>query len=143
MKDKECNKTERDSKPMHRPRLFGGDLLGFLTENDLPAMNFKESKQAYKLELSAPGFDKEDFSIQVDGNTLTVKGNDTKEIYDKDDSEITIRQGFVNSSFTRSFTLPKDADAEKIQARMKNGMLTVKIYKKELLPEPIRNIDIE
>lgn len=143
MEDKKCKKEEKESRAMTRPRLFGGDLLGLLADNNMPAINFKESRRAYKLEFSAPGFDKDDFTVEVDGNMLTVRGEDHKEIVDQDDAEVTVRQGFVSSSFTRSFTLPKDTDTEKIEARMRNGMLTVKIHKKEEVPQPVKKIKIE
>lgn len=143
MKEKECRK-EGIGRWNHRVPLFYGDLLGFLTDNDLPAMNIRESKRAYKLYVSAPGFEKDDFKMRLEGDTLIIEGNDREEVVDQDDDEITLRQEFVDSSFSRSFTLPQDADTERIEARAKNGMLTIKIYKKENAPQDAaRDIEIE
>ncbi|HCO67505.1 MAG TPA: hypothetical protein DIT04_07100 [Dysgonomonas sp.] len=104
-------------------------------ENDLPALNVKENDKEFKLEISAAGFDKGDFNIQVNKDILTVSAK--KEINDeeKDENDKVLRQEFSYSTFSRSFTLPDNIDTEKIEAELKNGVLNVVLPKMEKAPE--------
>ena len=125
-------------------RYFNNDVFGFMADNNLPAVNVKETKGAYKLEISAPGFEKDDFELRIDRNMLTVTGNDLEEVSQKDEEERIVRREFTLSSFTRSFTLPENVDTEKIEAKGKNGILTIKMPKKENAPEStVKRIEIK
>src|SRR5689334_10251994 len=70
----------------------------------IPAVNIIEDKDHYKITVAAPGLKKEDFKINVEGNTLTIsaEGEEEKEIQD---GKYTRRE-FNYTSFSRNFTLP-------------------------------------
>ncbi|AEW00568.1 heat-shock protein [Niastella koreensis] len=100
------------------------------TSTTVPAVNIKESAEEFKVEVAAPGMDKKDFVITLDGNQLTIssakQGEETKK------EEIYTRREFSYQSFTRTFQLPKDVvDSEKIMATYENGLLNLTIPKKE------------
>ncbi|MCW5907168.1 MAG: Hsp20/alpha crystallin family protein [Chitinophagales bacterium] len=104
-----------------------------LTRNEFfktPALvNVKDTKESYQIEVAAPGFKKEEFSVKVDGNILTIAAESKKET--ETTEEKYTRKEFNFSSFSRSFTLPKTIDVTKVGAGYDNGILTVTLPKKE------------
>jgi HSP20 family protein len=129
-------------------RLFEGDLFDWsnrnfsLTNTTLPSVNIKENADEYKVEVAAPGFDKNDFKLQLDHDLLTISSEKKVENETKDGERFTKRE-FSYQSFSRSFTLPQTADGDRIQANYENGILSVSIPKKEeAKPKPSRMIEI-
>ena len=94
-----------------------------------PSVNIKETKDAYQIEVAAPGFAKESFQVKVEDNTLTISA-ETKEEKLEEGEKFT-RKEFAQSSFKRSFTLPKTIVADKITAGYENGILKVALPKME------------
>ena len=106
----------------------------------LPPVNLIESKESYTIELSAPGFDKDDFKIELDNFNLSV----SLDIDNKMNESIQyIKREYNYSSFKRSFKLAKYSDIKKIDASYVNGILTIQIPKtKEAIPLPVKSIKI-
>ena len=106
----------------------------------LPPVNLIESKESYTIELSVPGFDKDDFKIELDNFNLSV----SLDIDDKMNEAIQYTKREYNySSFKRSFKLAKYSDIKKIDASYVNGILTIQIPKtKEAIPLPVKSIKI-
>lgn len=92
-------------------------------------VNVKDTAEDFKIEVAAPGFAKENFSIKVEGNLLTIAGEQKNEVEQKE--EKFTRKEFNFSTFSRSFTLPKLVDAAKITAAYESGILSVSLPKKE------------
>ena len=107
------------------------NFLGRVDEytGDVPAVNIKEEKDKFVLEMAAPGMKKDDFQINLDNYQLTISSEKKEEKKEKEDNYT--RREFLYSSFSRSFTLPKTIDIEKIKADYKNGILSVVLPKKE------------
>lgn len=100
------------------------------TSTTVPAVNIKESKDEFKVEVAAPGMEKKDFAITLDGNQLTISS--AKQLEETKKEESYTRREFSYQSFTRTFQLPKDVvDSEKIMATYENGLLLLTIPKKE------------
>ena len=107
----------------------------------LPKVNIREDENGYEVELAAPGFEKKDFNINVEENVLTIS-SEKKEDQKEEDKNYSRRE-FSFQSFSRSFTLPDSADAEKIKAKYDNGILAISISKKEeAKPRPPKSISI-
>jgi len=96
---------------------------------NLPAANVVELADRFKISLAAPGLTKDDFNIDVDSHTLTVSSE--KEEKKESAEENFTRKEYNYSSFSRSFNLPEDVQAEKISARYINGVLELDLPKKE------------
>lgn len=96
---------------------------------NVPSVNIVESNDDYRIEVAAPGLDKDDFNVNVDNNVLTISSE--KETKDEDKDENFVRKEFSYSSFNRSFTLPEGTDADKIKANHKDGVLFVTVPKTE------------
>lgn len=97
--------------------------------NTMPAVNIKEDDDGFTLEIAAPGFNKNDFTVNVDKQILTVSSESTS-----NEEEVKggyTRKEFNYSSFKRSFTLPESADDDSIKAQYKEGILSIEISKRE------------
>lgn len=113
------------------------------TNTTLPAVNIRESNDNYVVEMAAPGMKKEDFKIELDGNTLTIS-SERKENRVENEGERYARREFSYQSFQRSFQLAKDVvDVDGIQAKYENGVLELTVPKKEEVKQkPPRMIEI-
>ena len=92
-----------------------------------PAVNTREEENAYVIEADLPGVDKDAIKIDLHGNTLTISG-ERKEEKEEEKEGYHLKESFFGK-FQRSFTLPEDVDADKIDAKNKNGVLTVTLPK--------------
>lgn len=113
------------------------------TDTSIPAVNIKETSDNYEVEVAAPGMNKKDFRVQLDGNALTISSEKTMEKEQREDVRYTTRE-FSYQSFSRTFTLQKEVvDTEKIQAKYEDGLLQLLIPKKEHVKQkPPRVIEI-
>lgn len=113
------------------------------TNTTLPAVNIKEDKDGFEVEMSAPGFEKSDFKIELNNNILTISSEKKFENETKEDKQFLIRE-FSYQSFHRSFTLPEIVESDKITAQYQNGILSIYIPKKEeAKPKPVKRIEIK
>ncbi len=111
--------------------------------NNLPAVNIKENAGNFLVEMAAPGMEKKDFKIELDGHTLSISSEKQNET-EQTEEEIYNRKEFNYQSFYRTFHLPKNVvDSDKIKARYENGILKLEIPKREVAKQkPFRLIDI-
>lgn len=112
------------------------------TSTTVPSVNIRESNDNFEVGVAAPGMQKNDFQIQLDGNTLTISSN--RQHKQEKTEEGYTRREFSYQSFQRSFLLPKDVvNDEGIVARYENGLLMLTIPKKEEVKQkPPRRIEI-
>lgn len=112
--------------------LFNWGNLNFSdTNTTIPAVNIKETAENYEVEVAAPGMTKNDFKVELDGNSLTISSEKSNEKEEKEGERYS-RKEFSYQSFQRTFTLQKDVvDIDKIQAKYENGLLHLLIPKKE------------
>jgi len=94
-----------------------------------PAVNIQEDEKQFLLEFAVPGMKKDDFKINLENQLLTIS-SEMKEENEETDKNYTRRE-FACNSFSRSFTLPKNIVAEKINADYKDGILNISIPKDE------------
>ncbi len=106
------------------------DFVGSDFVSSQPSVNIIETESAFRIELTAPGFEKKDFLINIENNQLKVSIDKEKEAVKK--SEKFTRREFAYASFQRSFRLNKTVDNKNISAAYKNGILTISLTKKEV-----------
>jgi HSP20 family protein len=123
------------------PLTMGGSLLSDFFDDDrffnsslmsgrsIPAVNVKENEKNFEVELATPGYDKQDFKIDIDNGLLTISA-ERKEEQEKKEDHYTRRE-FGYSSFSRSFNLPVNTNEEAINARYEDGVLKLTIPKRE------------
>ncbi len=121
------------------PSLFRDDSRTAGTTQTVP-VNVKETENGYLLEVVAPGWNKEDFNIGLEDNTLTISG-ERKEEKGKDEKQIRTEYRF--QSFKRSFTLDENIDTENIGAQYVNGVLTLNLPRKAEVKQATKQISVQ
>lgn len=93
--------------------------------------NIKEFNDHYEYEIEAPGFKKEDISIEFVNGELTVKATKNEKNEEKDKEGKIIFEERTSGQMVRSFYLGKEFNPEDINAKYEDGILTLKVPKKE------------
>ncbi len=96
----------------------------------LPGVDIADSEKEYRITAELPGVEEKDVDVSLADDVLTIKGEKRHERKEKTEDYVVSERRF--GSFERSFTLPLGADAEKIDATFKSGVLTITVPK---LPE--------
>ena len=95
-----------------------------------PATNIKEDAETYTMEVAAPGLKKEWVRVNIDNDgNLNIAIENKMEHKDEDKHEHYLRREFSYGNYQQCYTLPEDADREKISAKVADGILEVEIPK--------------
>lgn len=105
-----------------------------------PVVDIRETGEKYVIKAELPGLKKEDISIDIGDNTLTIKGERKFENEESRKDYIRIERSY--GSFARSFALPANVDAKNIKAKYNNGILELSLPKKEEAKPKKINIDV-
>jgi HSP20 family protein len=115
------------------------EMIPFVPEERggfVPAFDIKETKEGYVFKADIPGVKESDLEVTLTGNRLTISGKREAEKEEKTETLYTYERSY--GSFTRSFTLPEGIENEKVNAEMKDGVLSIFVAKKpELQPKKI------
>jgi len=122
------------------PSILRDDFITPNLKSSTP-VNIKETEKEYVLEVVAPGFQKEDFKISLDNNTLTISLE--KRTEEENKNEKYIRKEYRYQSFSRSFTIDEKIDVEGIVAKYLNGVLTLNLPKKDAVKASSKKITIQ
>ncbi|OQX84638.1 MAG: hypothetical protein B6D63_04060 [Candidatus Latescibacteria bacterium 4484_7] len=95
----------------------------------VPRVNIEEAEDRFELTADLPGMDKDDIKIEVRDHTLTISGERKLEEEKKDKNFHLFERSY--GQFSRSFSLPDNVDADKIEAEFTNGVLRLDIPKAE------------
>ncbi|MGV3704705.1 MAG: Hsp20/alpha crystallin family protein [Arcticibacter sp.] len=107
--------------------LFDGSF--FNRGKQVPAVNIKENEKGFDIYVAVPGFEKEDFKLDIANNVLTISAErkDQKE----EDKDNYTRKEFSYSSFSRSFGIPDNVKEDHIKAKYDKGILHLKLEKSD------------
>jgi HSP20 family protein len=94
-----------------------------------PAVNVTENEDAYHISADLPEVTGDDVKVIVRDGVLTLRGERKAEKKTEGTKYHLVEQTY--GSFVRSFTLPKDANGDKVSAEFKNGVLRVSVPKRE------------
>ncbi len=118
-------------------RDFNGSDSPLTTASFIPAVDIYEDAEKVVLKLEVPGIEEKDLDVNVENNTLTVKGERKFEKEEKEENFHRIERSY--GSFYRAFTLPSTVDTESIKADYKAGVLKLELKKKaEAQPKQIK-----
>jgi len=106
-----------------------------------PAIDVKEDENGYTVEAELPGLNEKDLEVKVEGNLLTLSSKKSEEKEEKKKNYLMRERR--SYSFSRSFVLPKDVNADKIEAEFKNGLLTLAIPKSEKAKPKLLEIKVK
>jgi HSP20 family protein len=95
--------------------------------NNVPAVNVKEEKEFFLIDVAAPGMKKDDFKVEIDNGVLIISAATEERKEEKTDEYK--RQEFSFQNFKRSFWLPENVNYDMIAANYENGLLKLKLPK--------------
>ena len=116
------------------------------TNATAPAINVIEDDKDYKVEVAAPGMNKEDFKVNVtDDNYLVLTMEKKNESKDKDKKRKYLRREFSYHKFEQSLALPEDVNKDEIKAAVNDGILTIDIPKMKVAEKQpaVKQIEIQ
>ncbi len=93
------------------------------------AVDIREEKDAFYVDAEVPGLSAEDVKVDVEKNVLTLSGERKVEKEEKEGTFRRVERHY--GSFSRSFSLPETVDADSISADLKDGVLELRLPKKE------------
>ncbi len=104
----------------------------------LPKIEVKENGKTYTVTVELPGLDENDIDVEVEDRVLSISGE--KKVEHADDKTHFSERSY--GSFTRSFTLPEDADANAVKAQFAKGVLSLEIGKSAVPPANVRKVPV-
>ena len=107
-------------------------VFPWLGVEKVPSVNITERDKDFLIEVAAPGLDKKDFKVEIENDILTISAE--KEEMKEEKMDGMTRKEFAFNKFCRSFRLPENSKAEKIDATYKDGILKIEIPKMEVKP---------
>ena len=124
-----------DWRPFFGP-LFGREGRNLLEEvwgrsaagRLAPSVDVTEDEGNYIVTAELPGTKREDVTVELEDEVLTIRGEKRNERDEKKEKRRIVERSY--GTFSRSFTLPSNADGERISAKFENGVLTVTIAKR-------------
>lgn len=108
---------------MITPRQLSSDAMR------TPAVDLIDDGKSYKLNAELPGIKKEDINIEVSENDVEISAETKEEKKEEDEKSGYIKRERRYSKFYRRVPLPEKVDSEKVEAEMKDGILTVRLPK--------------
>jgi HSP20 family protein len=109
-------------------QLFGSGMLERIPmQQFIPHFEVRETNDGYVFKADLPGVNEEDLEITLAQNRLTVSGQREMEQRDEHDRYYAVERAY--GTFTRTFTLPSDVDESRVDAELRDGVLSLKIPK--------------
>lgn len=104
-----------------------------------PATDVSETPEHLILRLEVPGLERDDVKLSIERNTITVRGEKRQETTTENENFYRSERSY--GSFERSFALPAHVDTDSVKASMENGVLTIRLPRRE--EAKARAIEIE
>ncbi len=129
-------------------RMFGmtrsGDREGkdlFSRSDWAPAVDIKETAEAFTIDAELPGMSKDDVKVTVHDGVLTIEGERKHEEESGDKKHHRVERFY--GSFMRRFTLPENVDENSVKASFKDGLLTLTLQKAEPKEPKAIQVDVQ
>jgi HSP20 family protein len=130
-------------------RGFGFPSIGFGRERNpatqsnwlKPTLDIAASDQEYSISVELPGVDEKEVQLELDNDTLKIKGDKRQEKEKKEKNYYRMERSY--GSFQRTLSLPEDADQDKINAVYKKGIMEITIPRKAIPKTEVKQIEIK
>ena len=106
-----------------------------------PRIDVKEDDVSYEISAELPGLEEKDIEISIADGSLVLRGEKTSDSEEKEGKYF--RQERIYGRFERAFHLPDGVEAEKIEAKFKNGILAITLPKKEEAKKVVRQVEVK
>jgi HSP20 family protein len=110
---------------------FADDGAGRGAAGNAPCIDIDEDDDSYDVTVELPGMKPEEVHVELNQNLLTISGEKRVGFGDEKKQKRSRWSERSYGRFTRSFTLPRDADSDRLEARFTHGVLTISIPKSE------------
>lgn len=127
-----------DDFPALRPRF---DLARFSAAMPVPAVEMTETEKAYKLSVEVPGIEASEIDVTIEGDRLVIAGEKKEEREEKEKGYLYSERSY--GAFERQIELPPGADAGKITADVRKGVLRITLPKTKKAANGKRRIAID
>jgi HSP20 family protein len=120
------------------------DLLPSLANENVllsPSVDIVSTDKEYRITVEVPGVEEKDIKLESSGDTLTIRGEKKQER--KEEKADIYCTECAYGSFERTLTLPEDANADKVDASFRNGVLTITIPRERAAKAPTRKIPVK
>ncbi|MGB7757461.1 MAG: Hsp20/alpha crystallin family protein [Salinisphaera sp.] len=104
-----------------------GDMRALDRDSWMPMVDIREKKKEYVIRAEVPGVKRDDIHLTVDKGILKLSGERHWENEEKDEKQH--RRESYYGQFARSFSLPDNADAGKIKAKYRDGLVEIRMPK--------------
>jgi len=115
-------------RPMRMPRWSEEFFADSPQRRVMPAIDVQELDDSYDITVEVPGVDKNDLTVECRDGVLTVRGEKKSEREEKQGRARMLERAY--GTFSRSLSLPGDANSEKVEAKYQDGVLHVSIGKR-------------
>jgi HSP20 family protein len=116
------------------------DSLSY-SEKSQPQFDISQNTTSYFIAADLPGMNKKDIDISLADDMITLSGE--RKLNENHDDEFSRYNNIRYGSFEKSFCIPDDANIDKIEAKMNNGVLTLEIKKAKKISSNIKKISIK
>jgi HSP20 family protein len=120
---------------------FGAPLFEGKQYSFSPSLDIYEDEKSITIKVDVPGMTQKDISVEIQDNILTIKGERKEEEETNQKSAHIIERRY--GKFVRRISLPENIEADKTKAKIKDGVLTITIPKKEEEKKKVLNISVE
>lgn len=121
-------------------RLFEDSFITPAKMGGVPKIDVRDAKDSIVVKAEIPGISEDDINVEILDNVMTISGEKTEEKEENGEEGGYYYKESHSGKFSRSFTLPSEVVAEKAQADVKNGVLTITVPKIE--PKKAQKIQI-
>ena len=128
--------------PVYLKNMYNDEYCGGRMESHHQKVNILENENDFQLDLIAPGYDKEEIKVTVDKNELTISSVNPEQNKEKKEENF-VRKEFMKKAFSRTFGLPENVEADKIEASHKNGILSITLPKRAKVEIPVQEIEVK
>ncbi len=106
-----------------------------------PSVDISAGDNEYTIHVELPGITQKDVQVELTGDTLRIRGEKRQESEDKGKEYYRVERSY--GSFQRVLSLPEDADGDKIEAKFKDGVMTITLPRKESAKPKAKRIDVK
>ncbi len=129
--------------PVYLNNILNDEYCGGKMEAHAQSVNVTENENNYRIDLVAPGYERNEIKVTIDKNKLSIASNAENKTEKEENQEKFIRREFTKLPFKRTFELPENSDLENIEASHKNGILSITIAKKAKVEIPVQEIKVK
>ena len=122
---------------------FGSELFTPLTASGQlkPQVDISATDKEYCITVKVPGVSEKDVKVEIAENVMTIRGEKKQEKEDKGENYYRMERAY--GSFQRVLSLPEDAAHENVKATFKNGVLTLRVPRREIPKVEVKKVEIK